>query len=205
MGQGAAAAATLPAGHAAGRSTFDTKAPANEPRLIPPWQQFSNRLQGAMALSSDAANPEDVPSSPWQAPPAFLTQALVSALNQEARWGLCIGPLRLVSRGWCAAVGDALPLLSLRPHVPVDEAAAAVSRFPGLRLLRIQSPGGVPATGCVGGPWALCVPAPPPGGGGGRGGDTLPGKKCGGGVPRRGQRLGCGSAGSTRACLKWPS
>lgn len=79
---------------------------------------------------------------PWQAPPAFVAHALLAGfVSRELRWGLCIAPLRLVSRDWRAAVDGALPVLAPRPHVPPDELAALARRFGGgLRLVRLQSP-----------------------------------------------------------------
>ncbi|KAL4422482.1 hypothetical protein ABPG75_008679 [Micractinium tetrahymenae] len=82
--------------------------------------------------------------NPWQAPPAFLWHALIDQLLQHEPPRvalLCIAPLRQVSADWRAAVGAMLPVLAPRPHVPIDELAAAASHLPGLQLLCIEGPG----------------------------------------------------------------
>lgn len=79
--------------------------------------------------------------SPWQAPPPFLLQRLLSGLlASELRWGLHVATWRLISCGWRAAVDETLQALAPRPAVPVDEAVAVAARFPALRILRVQSP-----------------------------------------------------------------
>jgi len=84
---------------------------------------------------------DETPASPWQAPPPWLAARLVAHLLAEPRWQILIADLRLISRGWRDAVADTLPALAPRRYLPASEAAAAASRFPGLRLLCLDSPG----------------------------------------------------------------
>lgn len=92
----------------------------------------------------EAHSTEVLPPNPWQSPPAFLWHSLIDLLllHEPLRVALlCIAPLRQVCSSWNAAVGTALPVLAPRPHVPLDELAAAAAHLPGLRLLRIERPG----------------------------------------------------------------
>lgn len=82
----------------------------------------------------------EVPS-PWQALPPFLAARVLSLVVAEPRWTLVIPDLRLISRGWCDAIGEALPVLAPPRYLPADAVAAAAARFPGLRLLRLDTPG----------------------------------------------------------------
>ena len=78
--------------------------------------------------------------SPWQAPTECLVAGLIEhTLSCELRWGLHIAELRLISRGWRDAVDVALPVLAPRPGLAASQAAHLARRFPGLRLLRLQS------------------------------------------------------------------
>lgn len=84
---------------------------------------------------------EPEPPSPWQAPPQFLAARVLSLVVAEPRWALVVPSLRLISRGWRDAIGEALPALAPPRYLPADAAAAAAARFPGLRLLRLDTPG----------------------------------------------------------------
>lgn len=98
----------------------------------------SARLGSAAALPSPGMMEVDA-ANPWQAPEPFLCQGVLAALLTQLRWGPDVGTLRLLCRGWCDAVGEQLPVLAPRPLVTSGgDAAALVSKFPGLRLLRLQ-------------------------------------------------------------------
>lgn len=85
----------------------------------------------------------DAPApSPWHAPPPWLAaQLLATLLRSEPRWPLIVAELRLVSRGFRDAVGEALPGLALPRYLPASTAAAVAACFPGLRVLCLDTPG----------------------------------------------------------------
>ncbi|PRW20854.1 F-box LRR-repeat 14 [Chlorella sorokiniana] len=80
------------------------------------------------------------PPSAWQGPPPFLAAHLLARLLGEPRWPLIVSSLRLISRGWRDALGEALPALAPPRYRPAEAAAAAAACFPGLRLLQLDTP-----------------------------------------------------------------
>jgi hypothetical protein len=82
--------------------------------------------------------------SPWQAPPDYVAHSLVASfLSSELRWGAHVALLRLVSRDWRTTVDSVLPVLAPRTGVPLAKLATLCRRCTGLRVLRVQEPGGL--------------------------------------------------------------
>ncbi len=135
------------------RATADQKAPRGNKSIgtsahertatcrPPAWRAMALWGSRSARLLPDYSDMDETPPSPWQAPPPWLAARLVAHLLAEARWPLLIAHLRLISHGWRDAVADTLPALALRRYLPASEAAAAAVRFPGLRLLCLDSPG----------------------------------------------------------------
>lgn len=109
---------------------------------IPPPPPLCSQVPTAamdQSLTKSVAGP-----SPWQAPPDYMAHSLVASfLSSELRWGAHVALVRLVSRDWRTTVDSVLPVLAPRTGVPLAKLAALCRRCTGLRVLRVQEPGGL--------------------------------------------------------------